>query len=55
MISADECRKYAADCEEMAQTAEPHNREQLLRLAREWREQAQIQDEISRGASNTLH
>jgi hypothetical protein len=51
MISADECLKYAAECEEMANKAKAEDREQLLKLAGEWRQMAEIQA----GGPETLH
>jgi hypothetical protein len=41
MISIDDCLKYAAECEEMAQDpALAEDREQLLKIANLWRQMA---------------
>jgi hypothetical protein len=45
MISAHECLQYAAECEAMANKARAEDREQLLKLASEWRQMAEIQSE----------
>jgi hypothetical protein len=51
MITAKECLNYARACEQMAQRAAPAERDQLLTLAREWRQMAFEQGRDS----NALH
>ena len=43
MISAEDCRRFATECEQRAQRANSDDRAQLLRLAREWRAMAELQ------------
>ena len=48
MISVDDCLRFAAECEEMAEApGRSEDREAFLKLASLWRELAEAQAEVA--------